>query len=557
MGSEQRQESMPTRSSHVDTYVLDRLPARELWPEIILDDPRFAVPSSLNAASALLDTAIERGWGPRPCVGLGSEMWSYQDIFDWSNRIAAVLTDDYGVVPGNRVLLRAPNAPWTVAAWFAVLKAGAVAVTTMPQLRKPELTKIYAKCRPSVTLCESGMEGPVLATSEAPVALWGAGGDLTDAAKRQSGDFPTVQTAADDPALLGFTSSTTGEPKAAVHFHRDLLAIDTAFAPVLNAQEQDIFVGTPPLAFTFGLGGLVVFPMRVGAATWFCEQPGPAALADLIERRQATVCFTSPTAYRAMLRLEPRPDLTSLRRAVSAGETLPRATFESMQQHTGVTLINGVGTTELLHIFLSAGVGDIRPGATGKPLPGWHAAILDDSGDELNDGEIGHLAVKGPIGCRYLDDERQSDYVQDGWNITGDAFMRDKDGYYWYQARTDDMIVSSGYNIAAPEVEEALLSHPLVAEAAVVGDPDEERGEVLHAFVHLTTAETDSTSTTATSGSQSSDVGEGDSLVQELQDHVKNTIAPYKYPRRITFCSEPLPKTATGKLSRRKLRART
>ncbi|MEE9415310.1 MAG: AMP-binding protein [Acidimicrobiales bacterium] len=527
---------MSTETAHIDQFVIDGLPPIGQWPEIILDDPLFDYPDRLNAATELLDSAVERGWGARPCMGLGDELWTYDDMLKTANQIAAVLVEDHGLVPGNRVLIRGANAPWVVAAWYAILKAGAVAVVTMPMLREPELRKIYDKCDPTIALCSVGMQEPLGVFVDTPVALWGEGGDLTNAAANKSGSFSNVDTAATDPALLGFTSGTTGEPKATIHFHRDLLVIADSFQPILKATGDDIFVGSPPLAFTFGLGGEVVFPMRVGASNWFSERPGPAALAELIEQRKATVCFTAPTAYRAMLGLDPRPDLSSLRRGVSAGETLPVSTFDYVETETGVRLIDGLGATELLHIFVSAADDDIRPGATGKPIPGWQATILDDEGNESPPGEIGRLAVKGPIGCRYLDDDRQEVYVQDGWNITGDAYKRDDDGYLWYQARADDMIISSGYNIAAPDVEAGLLSHPSVAEAGVIGDPDPDRGMIVHAFLHLKDP------------SQASE-----ELERKIQNHVKQTIAPYKYPRRITFCPDPLPKTNTGKLQRNKL----
>jgi 2-aminobenzoate-CoA ligase len=522
----------------VDRFVLDRLPPAEQWPEITLDESLYSYPDRLNAAAVLLDGAIERGWGQRPCMGLGEDMWTYAAVADCANRIAAVLVDDYGVVPGNRVLLRGPNAPWMVAAWFAVLKAGAVAVTTMPLLRAAELAKSIAKCEPAVSLCAAGLEAELRRATDGPMAIWGPHGDLTAAAAAKSGEFSAVDTAATDPALLASTSGTTGEPKVAVHFHRDLLVIADAFAPILKAQPDDVFVGSPPLAFTFGLGGEVIFPMHIGACTWFCAEPGPDALARLIAERRATVCFSAPTAYRAMTELTPRPDLSSLRRAVSAGEWLPRSIFELVQRELGIKLIDGIGATELLHIFISAADDDIRPGATGRPLGGFRATVFDDDGKLTPAGVPGRLAVKGPIGCRYLDDDRQADYVQDGWNFTGDVYVCDADGYFWYQARSDDMIVSSGYNIAAPEVEAALLCHAAVAEVGVIGSPDPERGMVVHAFVHL------------------HDPGQGTAeFARELQDHVKATIAPYKYPRRVTFCTEPLPKTQTGKLQRRGLAA--
>lgn len=534
-----------TESAHVDRFVIDRLPPDDQWPDIVAV-PELTYPERLNGATELLDNALAAGWGDRACMALGDTEWTYGELADRANRLAEILVQDCGIVPGNRVLVRGPNAPWVVAAWFATLKAGAVAVLTMPLLRAAELTKIYAKCSPSVALCQPGMEAELLDAANTPVWTWGPAaerggeiaGDLIEASRTKSGEFSNVDTAADDPALLGFTSGTTGEPKAAVHFHRDLLIVADAFLPVLKATADDVFVGSPPLAFTFGLGGEVVFPMRIGASTVFCPAPGPAALAEVIATRGATVCFTAPTAYKAMVELDPAPDLSSLRRGVSAGETLPLAVYEQVEQATGVKLIDGLGATEMLHIFIACSDDDIRPGATGKPILGFEAKIVDDDGADVADGQVGKLAVRGPIGCRYLDDDRQQTYVQNGWNLSGDAYLRDNDGYFWYQARTDDMIISSGYNIAAPEVEQALAVHPCVLEVGVIGEPDAERGSVVHAFVHLREG-----------------FDPSDELRIELQDHVKATIAPYKYPRQLTFSADPLPRTPTGKLRRSSLRA--
>ncbi len=533
-------ETMPQiPTSHQDTFVIDGLPAPELWPRITLDPP-YDYPDRLNAATELLDLAIERGWGDQPCMGIGETMWTYAELQVWANRLANVMVEDYGIVPGNRVLLRGPNIPWMIAAWFAVLKVGGVAVATMPMLREPELTKIYQKCSPALAFCQSGMEAPLAAVTDTPIACWGTEptdfDDLIVTAETKSDRFDNVDTAASDPVLLGFTSGTTGDPKATIHFHRDLLVIADAFQPVLKAEATDVFVGSPPIAFTFGLGGLVVFPMRVGASTIFSEAPGPGPLAKLIADKKATVVFTAPTAYRVMLEAAEGSQLSSIRRAVSAGETLPVAVFEAFQAATGVRLIDGIGATELLHIFISAADDDIRPGATGKPLPGYEAMVVSDDGEPVADGTIGKLAVRGPIGCRYLDDDRQKTYVQNGWNLTGDAYLRDEDGYFHYQARTDDMIISSGYNIAAPEVEEALLLHSEVKEAGVIGVPDPDRGSVVKAFVHLRDPAMAS-----------------DELAEELKDFVKATIAPYKYPRVLVFESGPLPKTQTGKLQRHAL----
>jgi len=527
-------------SAHVDPFCREGLPRVEQWPVMNWDDPRFAYPGQLNCGASLLDDAIERSWGDRPCMiaADGSVSFGYGELHEWSNRIANVLVEDLGLQPGNRVLLRCFNHPWAVAAWFAVVRAGGVVVTTMPLLRANELETTISKAEIELALCDSRlMEEMDEVAADVVVVPWGNGGadDLLVRAQSKSDRFTPVETAADDVALLAFTSGTTGEPKCTMHFHRDVLAIADMFNPVLAPRADDVFCGSPPLAFTFGLGGLVIFPMRVGATTLLTERPGVEFL-DAISRLEPTVCFTAPTAYRGMLAALDQYDIGSLRAGVSAGETLPKPTWEQFKEATGVELIDGIGATELLHIFISASGGDIRPGATGRPLAGVEARVVDDEVEPVPDGEIGLLAVRAPTGCRYLDDERQGEYVKKGWNLTGDAYVRDADGYFWYQARTDDMIISSGYNIAGPEVEASLLRHQSVAECAVVGVSDEMRTQVVKAYVVLRP-----------------DMAPSDDLAAELQSFVKDDIAPYKYPRQIEFISA-LPKTQTGKVQRYRLR---
>ena len=452
-----------------------------------------------------------------------------------------MLTEDLGLVPGQRVLLRGPNNPWLVACWFGVLKAGGVAVTTMPLLRSAELTDLVGLTRSTILLCDHRFVAELTdAAPELPLVTFGGDGpsDLIARCAGKSASFTDVETAADDVAVLATTSGTTGKPKATMHFHRDVLAIaDTFSKHVVQPRPTDIFTGTPPLAFTFGLGGLLVFPLRAGASVLLLEQATPAELAEAIHAHGATIVFTAPTAYRAMLRAGKASRLLGLRRAVSAGEHLPKAVWEEFHQATGVRLIDGIGTTEMLHIFVSAADGGIRPGATGRAVPGYRIAVLGPDGTPVPDGAPGQLAVMGPTGCRYLNDARQAAYVQNGWNITGDTFIRDADGYFWYQARSDDMIVSSGYNIGAPEVERALEAHPDVAECAVVGRPDDERGMIVHALVVLRDGVT------------------GDAAkVAELQAFTRTLIAPYKYPRSMEFIAA-LPRTATGKVQRFALRS--
>ncbi len=529
-------------SAHLDRFVLDHLPPPEQQPDLIFSLPELAYPERVNAATELLRRAIA-ATGPeaRALIDLDHEFsWGRVDAI--SNRMARVLVEDMGLIPGNRVLLHGPNSAWTVLAWFAILKAGGVVVATMPMLRAAELTIVINKARISHALVyETLVEAVTEAQTAAPslVQVMDSAALQEAAQSRPHGiGFDAVDTAADDPALIAFTSGTTGQPKGCVHGHRDILAMADTFARhIVGLTRDDIVVGTPPIAFTFGLGGLVVFPAAVGAATAFAPRPGFDALAETIACHGATALFTAPTGYRALLKPTDDYDLSSLRTCISAGEALPTATSDAWHDATGVRIIDGIGSTEMIHIFISASGDAIRPGSTGKPVPGYEARIIDADGKPLPAGETGRLAVRGPTGCRYLDDARQAAYVQDGWNLTGDVYRLDEDGYFWFVARSDDMIVSSGYNIGAPEVENALLRHPAVAEAAVIGMPDEERGQIVKAFVVL-----------------NPDHSASDALKCELQTHVKSVIAPYKYPRALAFV-EALPKTQTGKLQRFRLKA--
>ncbi|WP_342023505.1 AMP-binding protein [Arthrobacter citreus] len=528
-------------SAHQDTFARDHLPPREQWPVLEFPLPELQYPDRLNAAQALLDDTIAVHGGSRTALlAPDGVQWSYALLLQRANQVAQVLTEDLGVVPGNRVMLRAPNNPWLVACWLGVLKAGAVVVTTMPALRAGEIRTLVDLTRPSAVLCDHRFLTDMQAAAEdLPVTAVGGGGedDLVALAAAKSGEFANVQTAADDVALLGPTSGTTGTPKVTIHFHRDILAnADTFARHILKPTADDVFAGSPPLAFTFGLGGLVVFPLRFGASTLLTERTTPAELAELSREAGATILFTAPTAYRAIIKEGLGHLLAPLRIAVSAGEHLPEATWQEVKRATGLELVNGIGSTEMLHVFISAAGSDIRPGATGRAIPGFRATILGNNDEELEPGKVGRLAVIGPTGCRYLDDPRQANYVVNGWNVTGDTFLMDEDGYFFYQARSDDMIVSSGYNIGAPEVEAALNQHPDVVENAVIGRPDPERGTVVCAFVVLRDG-----------------VPADDAKARELQDFVKQTIAPYKYPRAINFVTE-LPRNPSGKLQHFKLR---
>ncbi|WP_027878304.1 AMP-binding protein [Meiothermus cerbereus] len=528
-------------SAHLDTFARDNLPPKAQWPELIFSLPELEYPERLNCASELLDQMAAQH-PDRPCVRANGLCWTYGELLEQANRMAQVLTQEMGLVPGNRVLLRAPNNPLLVAAWFAVMKAGGIAVTTMPLLRAKELTEVVTKAQVSHALCDGRLREELdNALPNCPtlkqVVYWGEGGSLEALMAGKSEFFQNVDTASDDPAIIAFTSGTTGKPKGCVHFHRDLLAIcDTFGKYILRASPEDVFIGSPPLAFTYGLGGLVLFPMRIGAQSVLLERASPELLLAAIPEFRASVVFTSPTAYRAMAPLAQQYDLSSLRKCVSAGEPLPASTRRLWKEATGLELIDGIGATEMLHIFISHTEEAARPGATGKPVPGFQACVLDEAGNPLPPGQIGRLAVKGPTGCRYLADERQRNYVQNGWNITGDTYLVDEQGYFVYQARSDDMIISAGYNIAGPEVEDALLLHPAVAECAVVGVPDPERGQIVKAYVVLQPG-----------------LNPSAELVKDLQDFVKQKIAPYKYPRAIEFRSS-LPRTQTGKLQRYLLR---
>ena len=527
-------------SAHTDTFCRDNLPPAGQWPEFLFSLPELNYPARINCAEELLDTTIKRYGADRPCLLSPSGDSTYGELLVAANQVARVLTEDLGIVPGNRVLLRGPNNPWLAACWLGVVKAGAVAVTTMPLLRAGEIATICDIARPALALCDHRFTWDLTAAAaELPVLRYGAGqpDDLTALASRKPGDFAAAPTAADDVAIIAFTSGTTGRPKATMHFHRDVLAIaDTFSARVLRPVADDVFTGTPPLSFTYGLGGLLVFPLRAGASVLLLEKAAPDELAGHIAARGVTVCITAPTGYRAMIASGRASDLRGLRLAVSAGEHLPASTWQAFYAKTGHRIIDGIGTTEMLHIFISAAGDDIVPGATGRAVPGYVAAVLDDNGEPVPDGTVGRLAVKGPTGCRYLADDRQQAYVRGGWNLTGDSYLRDAQGYFWYQARVDDIIVSAGYNIAGPEIEEALLLHPDVAECGVVGVPDQARGQIVKAYVVLRDGVAGTEATAA-----------------ELQEFVKQQIAPYKYPRAITFLPA-LPRTITGKLQRFRLR---
>lgn len=522
-------------SAHTDSFCRDRLPPGQQWPRLLFDLPELHYPDRLNAATALLDGAIDRFGPDRPCLRSLHGTWTYGEVLARANRIAHVLTAELGVVPGNRVLLRGTNTPWLAACWLGVLKAGAVAVATMPMLRRHELDKIVDRAQPAVALCDERLLDEL--PPGLPVVAYGS--ELAERCARHPATFADVPTAADDVALLAFTSGTTGTPKATMHFHRDLLAIaDTFSRHVVRPTADDLFCGTPPLAFTFGLGGLLVFPLHAGASVLLVERATPKELASIVAEHAVTVLFTAPTAYRAILGSGDGTLLAGVRRAVSAGEALPAAVAERYRDVVGRPLIDGIGSTEMLHVFISAADEAARPGTTGTVVPGFRAAVLDLDGTPVPDGTPGLLAVQGPTGCRYLEDPRQADYVRDGWNITGDTYVRDADGYFRFVARSDDMIVSSGYNIAAPEVEEVLLGHPDVEECAVVGTPDPDRGAVVTAFVVLRAG-----------------VTPGPEVVHALQEHAKAVAAPYKYPRRVRFI-DALPRNASGKLQRFLLRER-
>ncbi len=547
--------SAATRSGHNDTFCADSMPPRDLWPHMqCFGIPEFDYPARMNCATELLDNMIRAGNGERTAIHFSGGSWTYRHLFEQANQIAHVLVKELGLIPGNRVLLRGANTPMLVACWFAVMKAGGVAVCTMPLLRVRELVYVLDKAQITLALtdsrvapdCELAMKSTANGSprAAAQVVHFNTGNaessrhSLEWLMRNKSAEFENCDTAADDVAIIAFTSGTTGRGKGTMHFHRDLLAASDCFPPhIVKPEPDDIFCGSPSLAFTYGLGGQLLFPMRVGASTALLEQTSAPHLLQGIQEHRATICFTSPTGYRAMLKRVHEYDISSLKKCVSAGEALSLSTFQAWQKATGIKIIDGIGSTEMLHMFMSSSGSDIRPGATGKVVPGYEARVLDSNGNEAPAGVIGSLAVRGPTGCRYLDDiEQQKKYARDGWNITGDAYLKDEEGYFWYQSRTDEMIVSSGYNISGVEVESVLLDHPKVAECAVVGVPDEQRGQIIKAFVVLSGEAKASAETT-----------------QELQNFVKAQIAPYKYPREIEFAAS-LPRTHTGKLQRFRLR---
>jgi len=536
-------------TAHLDSFTRDNLPPPDLWPVLSLDRPEFSYPERLNAGVELVDRQVERGFGDRVALKSNTESITYRELASLTDRIARFLAEGLGAVPGNRILIRSANNPRMVACWLGAMKAGLVVVNSMAMLRAGELTKLVDKAQIAFALCDRRLAADLQTCAGGSAFLKtvvhfdgsGAGGDELEQRLAETPEgFAAVETGRDDVALLGFTSGTTGTPKATMHFHRDILAIADGYArEVLDPQPDDVFTGSPPLAFTFGLGGLAVFPLRFGATALLLEDGRPKQLLEAIARHGATLVFTAPTAYRAMLDAADAVggDLfASLRAAVSAGETLPAAVFRAWRERTGVPILDGIGSTEMLHIFVSNRFGEEQPGSTGRPVTGYEARIVDEDMNPLPPGQVGRLAVRGPTGCRYLADERQRDYVRDGWNLTGDAFVMEEDGRFRFAARTDDIILSAGYNISGPEVEDALLSHPDVDECAVVGAPDQDRGQVVQAHVVLRPG-----------------VAASDAKARELQDHVKATIAPYKYPRSLRFV-DALPKTPTGKIQRFRLR---
>jgi 2-aminobenzoate-CoA ligase len=538
------------RTAHVDTFTRAHLPPLDQQPVYLFDLPELKFPPQLNCAAELVDRALRRGWGKRTCILGPGLRWTYADLQRKADAIAHVLVAEMGVRTGQRVLLRAPNNAMLAACWFGVMKAGAVAVATMPLLRAKELKQVIAKAQVTHALCDRSLaEELELARPHCPtlreLRLFNdaSPAGLEAAMARHAAPFETVDTAADDTCLLAFTSGTTGEPKATMHFHQDVMAICACWPPhVLRATADDVFIGSPPLGFTFGLGGLLLFPLSVGASTVLIEKATPPVLLDAIAEYGATVLFTAPTTYRAIADQARQRRLSvalggTLRKCVSAGEALPAATRRQWKDATGIEAIDGIGSTEMLHIFISADEEHARPGATGTPVPGYQACILGVDDEPVARGIVGRLAVRGPTGCRYLDDARQAQYVRLGWNLTGDAYLQDEDGYFRYQARTDDMIISAGYNIAAPEVETVLLEHPAVGECAVIGVPDDERGQIVKAYVVLRAG-----------------YAPDAAMVRTLQDFVKAAVAPYKYPRAIEFATE-LPRTATGKLQRFRLKS--
>ncbi|MDB5692186.1 MAG: 2-aminobenzoate-CoA ligase [Alphaproteobacteria bacterium] len=524
------------RSAHVDCFARDRLPPPELQPEFLFDLPELHYPERLNAASALVD-------GPpadAPALINHAGTWTYGAMRDLSDRIARLLVEEEGLVPGNRVLLRGPNGAILFAAWLGVLKAGGIVVATMPILRPREIAPVVARARIHHAIVDDRHLADFLTAADETGLIRSlltyhgdaGGGAMERRLEGVAGGFAAVDTHRDDVALIAFTSGTTGRPKGCVHYHRDVLAPADSFARhVLKPEPGGRWLCSAPIAFTFGLGMQLIFPWRFGGAAVTVEQPGPKSLLEAVAKHEVTILATAPTAYKAMLPMLGEHDLTSLATCVSAGEHLPAATWHAWRDATGLGIVDGIGATEMMHIFISASGDDIRPGATGKAVPGYRACVLDGVGRPLPHG-IGRLAVKGPTGCRYFDDERQRDYVRDGWNVTGDTFRQDEEGYFRYVARSDDMIVSAGYNIGAPEVENALHLHAAVAECAVIGVSCPERGQKVKAFIVLAAGHSASPE-----------------LAQALQDHVKAAIAPYKYPREVEFV-DALPRTATGKLQR-------
>ena len=534
-------------SAQTDRFVHDRLPPAGQLAEMRYDLPELRIADQANLVDVLLGQVQARSWLDKPFLRSDQITLTYADASERINRIAQVLTEDFGLVPGNRVLLRGGNSIGMALAWLGVVKAGLIAVATMPLLRAKELGEVIEKAQINIALCDATLLDELniaksqtdTLTTIVPFNLMNEPGSLAVLSAQKDGSFKLCLTAADDIALMAFTSGTTGKPKAVVHTHRDVLAACHAWPRhVLGATPDDIVMGSPPLAFTFGLGGLLLFPLAAGASSYFPSIAyTPEAMVKLLNETRATIVYTAPTFYRQMAAFAKRAGTPTLRICVSAGEALPDVTRQLWKDATGIEMLDGIGATEMFHIFISSKPADVRRGAIGKVVPGYTAKVVNDQGIEVPLGTVGKLAVIGPTSCKYLDDPRQANYVKDGWNYPGDAFTQDADGYFFYQARDDDMIITSGYNVGGPEVEDALMQHPVVAECGVIGLLDAERGMIVKAFVVL-----------------KSGVSGDEACVKLLQDHVKATLAPFKYPRQVEFLDK-LPRTETGKLQRFKLRS--
>jgi benzoate-CoA ligase len=513
--------------------------------------PEIVIPDRFNATAYFVDRIVEEGHGARTAILCGDQAISYQEVLAEVNRAGNALLE-LGVEIENRVALLLLDCPEFAYAFFGAIKIGAVPVPINTLLKPQDYGYLLrdSRARALIVSAEllSSVESilPTLERMRHVVVVGEAAryASFAQLLQRQAADLEAADTCKDDVAFWLYTSGTTGMSRAAVHLQHDMVYCSRLYADsILNIGPEDRTFSIAKLYFAYGLGNALYCPFAVGASTvFFPGRPMPEAVFTTVKRYRPTLFFGVPTAYAAMLHAAEQgaeADFSSVRLCVSAGEPLPAGLYRRWLDRFGVEILDGIGSTEVLHIFLSNRPGSVRPGSSGLPVPGYEAQIVDDDGATVGPGEIGNLMVRGDSTCAYYWNKHDASrrQIAGEWIRTGDKYHTDEDGYFWYDGRSDDMLKAGGIWVSPTEVEGVIVEHPAVLECAVVGAEDEERLVKPKAYVVLK------------DGAQAAD-----GLVLEIQELVKGRLAPYKYPRWIEFVDD-LPKTATGKIQRYKLRS--